>query len=432
MTASRKTAKTELKTAQSTSKAGHLEKKPFILETERLSLREMKQEDFPDLCKHLQDVEVMYAWEHAFCDDEVSAWLDKQLKSYQEQGFGSWAVILKENDELIGQCGLLVQQYKNEEILEIVYIFQKDYWHQGYATEAASACRQYAFTKLGVDEVYSIVRDTNIAAQNVAKRNGMTICDTTIKHYYDMNMPHYLFVVRRFGDLTTNIDRLNTTPLGLKRIKNNIDIPDDDVVAWCKDAIKQADLIMGLGKNWYVYKSGIVITINAFSYTIITAHRINAKVRVMEKSDYECLPEFLYQALFIPEGMEAPKRSVIGIPEISIYIEKFGTQASDLGVVVEQNGQIVGAAWVRIITAYGHIDDETPELAISIFPEFRGYGIGFKLMEKLFVLLRQNGYTKTSLSVQNDNPAVRFYRRLGYQVLSERIDHGDYLMVKNL
>jgi len=103
--------------------------------------------------------------------------------------------------------------------------------------------------------------------------------------------------------------------------------------------------------------------------------------------------------------------------------------------VAEQNGQIIGAAWTRIIPAYGHIDNRTPELAISILPEFRGYGIGTKLMKKLFEVLRQNGYERTSLSVQKNNPAVRFYQRLGYEMTDERLDHAgheDYIMVKEL
>lgn len=237
------------------------------------------------------------------------------------------------------------------------------------------------------------------------------------------------------NDLISNLDKLHTTELGAERIKRNLNLHTDDVVNWCNQAIKQADIMMGLGKNWYVYKSGIVITINANSFTIITAHKLNAKVRVMRESDYECLPELLYQAIYIPEGAEIPPRSIINDPQIIVYIKDFGTQKGDLGVVAEQNGQIVGAAWTRIIPAYGHIDKETPELAISIFPEFRGFGIGTKLMKKLFEVLRHNGYKRTSLSVQQGNPAVRFYHRLGYEITSEKKDHvgnDDYIMIKNL
>jgi ribosomal protein S18 acetylase RimI-like enzyme len=155
----------------------------------------------------------------------------------------------------------------------------------------------------------------------------------------------------------------------------------------------------------------------------------------MRESDYACLPEFLYQAIFIPEGEALPPRDVIHDPQISVYIKDFGAQPGDFGVVAEQNGQVVGAAWTRIIPAYGHINAETPELALSILPEFRGYGIGTKLMKKLFKVLRDAGYKRTSLSVQKDNPAVRFYERLGYRVTDEKLDHAgheDYIMVKDL
>ena len=82
----------------------------MILETKRLYLREMTQDDYGSLCKILQDEEVMYAYEHAFSDEEVQEWLDKQLARYREYGFGLWAVILKETDEMIGQCGLTMQR----------------------------------------------------------------------------------------------------------------------------------------------------------------------------------------------------------------------------------------------------------------------------------------------------------------------------------
>ena len=103
-----------------------------------------------------------------------------------------------------------------------------------------------------------------------------------------------------------DLDKLHTTELGEVRIKRNLSIQADDVVLWCKEFVKQADIIIGQGKNLYAYKNGVVITINAKSNTIITAHPINAKVRLMRTSDYLCLPEFLYQAIFIPEGVEPP------------------------------------------------------------------------------------------------------------------------------
>ncbi|HIZ22668.1 MAG TPA: GNAT family N-acetyltransferase [Candidatus Blautia faecigallinarum] len=166
----------------------------MILETERLYLRRLRQEDFPALCRILQDEEAMYAYEGAFTDEEVQEWLDRQIRRYQKWDFGLWAVILKETEELIGQCGLTMQQWKEQEVLEIGYLFQRAYWHRGYAIEAASACKRYAFETLKADEVCSIIRDTNIPSQKVALRNGMVKKDTWTKHYKGVDMPHYRFV----------------------------------------------------------------------------------------------------------------------------------------------------------------------------------------------------------------------------------------------
>lgn len=171
--------------------------KNIILQTERLYMREMTQDDFPSLCKILQDEETMYAYEGAFTDAEAQEWLDRQLARYQKWDFGLWAVILKETEEMIGQCGLTMQPWKDEEVLEIGYLFERAYWHKGYATEAARACKRYAFHTLRADEVCSIIRDTNEASRNVAERNGMTATDTWIKHYRGVDMPHYRYVVYR-------------------------------------------------------------------------------------------------------------------------------------------------------------------------------------------------------------------------------------------
>lgn len=157
----------------------------------------MTPSDFPLLCKHLQDPEVMYAYEHAFSDEEVRKGINKQLERYRDDGFGVMSVILKDTEELIGQCGLSMQPVEDREVPEIGYIFQKAYWHKGYATEAAIACKEYAFTELNIDEVFSLIRDSNLASQNVAKRNGMSVVGTFIKHYYGIDMPHFIFSVKR-------------------------------------------------------------------------------------------------------------------------------------------------------------------------------------------------------------------------------------------
>ena len=169
----------------------------MILETERLYLREMSQNDFKALCKILKDDETMYAYEGAFNDAEVREWIERQISRYRKWGFGLWAAVLKETDEVIGQCGLTMQVWKDEELLEIGYLFQRAYWHKGYATEASAACKTYAFEALGAKEVCSIIRDTNVASQKVAIRNGMTAKDAWTKHYRGVDMPHHRYVVGR-------------------------------------------------------------------------------------------------------------------------------------------------------------------------------------------------------------------------------------------
>ena len=182
----------------------------MMLETNRLFLRKMNQSDYPALCKILQDVDVMYAYEGVFSDAETQKWLDNQISNYKEYGFGLWAVILKATGKMIGQCGLTMQSCNNNQVLEIGYLFQKAFWGYGYATEAAIACRDYVFDTLGADRVFSIIRDTNIASQNVAKRVGMEVIDTCIKHYRGVDMPHYLFSVADFN--------INLNPRRLKQL----------------------------------------------------------------------------------------------------------------------------------------------------------------------------------------------------------------------
>ena len=157
-------------------------------------------------------------------------------------------------------------------------------------------------------------------------------------------------------------------------------------------------------------------------------------IRPMVKKDYPSLEDFLYHSIFIPKGEDMPPRDIIFEPEIFVYIEDYDGE-NDCGVVAEVDGKIIGMAWTRIIPAYGNIDDKTPELAISVLPEYRGGGVGEILMKSLFTELQNHGFKRTSLSVQKNNPAVRFYQRLGYEITEEKLDHAgheDYIMLKYL
>ncbi len=166
-------------------------------ETERLRLRELTAEDLPALRAILQDPETMTAYEGPFDDAEVDAWLARMRDRYAEDGFGLWAVLLRESGEMIGQCGLTRQWISGEQVIEVGYLFRREHWHRGYATEAAAACRDYAFDVLGADRVYAQVRDINLPSMNVAIRLGMTVRTRFVKHYRGVDMPHLAFAVDR-------------------------------------------------------------------------------------------------------------------------------------------------------------------------------------------------------------------------------------------
>jgi RimJ/RimL family protein N-acetyltransferase len=159
-----------------------------------LFLREFLDSDYNDLCEILQDKDVMYAYGHSFSDEEVESWYNGLIIGhYKKFGFGLWAVIHKKTNDLLGQCGLTIQEINGEKYLEIGYLFKKQHWHKGYASEAAFGCREYAFKTLRAKKVYSIIRDNNIPSQNVAKRIGMTKTKEIVKHYWNINMIHYVY-----------------------------------------------------------------------------------------------------------------------------------------------------------------------------------------------------------------------------------------------
>ena len=153
------------------------------------------------------------------------------------------------------------------------------------------------------------------------------------------------------------------------------------------------------------------------------------KIREIRKNEYSILSGFLYESIFIPEGMNKPPKSIIEQPELQVYIEDFGKK-DDWCLVAEVKGKIVGAVWVRIMDDYGHIDDETPSFAISLYEEYRNMGIGTALMRDMLEFLKNKGYRRTSLSVQKVNYAVRMYQKVGFEVVDE--NEEEYIMVYRL
>ncbi len=153
-------------------------------------------------------------------------------------------------------------------------------------------------------------------------------------------------------------------------------------------------------------------------------------IRTLKKEEYPILKDFLYEAIFIPEGAEKPPKTIVDLPELRVYTEGFGEQEDDAALCAEVNGKIVGAVWTRVMDDYGHIDSETPSLAISLYDEYRSRGIGTALLREMLDLLKRSGRKKVSLSVQKENYALKMYEKLGFEVYR---DNGEeYIMIKKL
>ena len=150
-------------------------------------------------------------------------------------------------------------------------------------------------------------------------------------------------------------------------------------------------------------------------------------IRSLKEKEYNFLEEFLYQAIYILEGFSPLERSILQDPDLQMYVKDLGQKDGDFALASEENGQIVGIVWVRLMKDYGYYNDRTPSLSISLLPEFRAKGLGQQLMIAILDLLKSKGYPSVSLSVSKENPAVCFYRRLGFVVVEDRRD--DFLMV---
>lgn len=157
-------------------------------------------------------------------------------------------------------------------------------------------------------------------------------------------------------------------------------------------------------------------------------------IRPLSLADEAFLWEMLYLAIYVPEGVAPFPREIVRSPEISRYAQDWG-RADDLGFVAvrQESGEPVGAAWIRLLKGenkgYGYADETTPELTIAVMPDYRGRGMGTKLLERLMAEAK-NRYPAISLSVSVDNPALRLYERLGFEVLSA--DRNSLTMIKRL
>ena len=143
-------------------------------------------------------------------------------------------------------------------------------------------------------------------------------------------------------------------------------------------------------------------------------------IREIRAEEIPLLDDFLYEAIFIPEGVTTPPRDIIRQEDLQVYVRDFGLRPDDHCLVAECDGRIVGAVWVRVMDDYGHIDDLTPSLAISLYKDYRNRGIGTQLLQRMLDLLREKGYRQVSLSVQKANYAQRMYQKAGFEQIADR------------
>ena len=157
---------------------------------------------------------------------------------------------------------------------------------------------------------------------------------------------------------------------------------------------------------------------------------MNYTIRKVRENEYNLLDDFIYEAIFIPEGVTPPPKSIINQPDLQVYIKDFGREKDDICFVAEAENKVVGAVWVRDMEDYGHIADGVPSFAISLYKEYRNYGIGTAMMKTMLAELKNRGYEKASLAVQKANYAVKMYKKVGFYVVDE--NYEEYIMVCDL
>lgn len=158
------------------------------------------------------------------------------------------------------------------------------------------------------------------------------------------------------------------------------------------------------------------------------------EVRHIRRDEWPLLEDFLYEAIFVPEGFEGeiPRSVIYDDQKCRAAFEGFGTLPDDRAVVATAGEKVVGACWVRTTDEYGHIDDQTPSFSISMYGQYRGQSIGTAMMTRMLDDLRDAGYARASLSVQKENPALHLYERLGFRIVGDGFDESEWLMTIDL
>lgn len=171
----------------------------YVMKSDRLNYRKITKNDFANLKPILQDIKVMYAWEHAFTDEEIHKWIDKNLIRYENEGFSYFAVIEKTTNKFVGTAGPLIEDIDGIKYIGIGYIIDKKYWGKGYGAESAKASMDYAFNNLNSKVVIASIRPNNLSSRKIAEKLNMKIQFDYVKHYNNIDMPHLVYCLTKSG-----------------------------------------------------------------------------------------------------------------------------------------------------------------------------------------------------------------------------------------
>ena len=169
----------------------------MVFESQRLQYRVITKDDFFHMCTILQDIDVMYAWEYAFSEEQVWQWIEKNTARYEKDGYGYYGAILKDTGEFVGVVGPMTEPMEGKLCTEIAYLFAKKHWGKGYAAEGAAAARDYAFEKLGINTLVAQIKPDNLSSRKVAEKIGMKVTGEFVKHYMGRDIPHLIYTIEK-------------------------------------------------------------------------------------------------------------------------------------------------------------------------------------------------------------------------------------------
>lgn len=168
----------------------------YILETERLKMRKITLDDFNGIYNLLSDIEIMYAWEHSFSEKETRNWIMENIRRYIQDGFSYYIVLRKEDNQIIGLAGIILEEVETDKYVGLGYIFDKKHWNKGYAFESVEGLVKYAFEELTLNEITAQIRPNNLTSIKLAEKLGMKPIKEFNKLYKGKQMKHILYIYK--------------------------------------------------------------------------------------------------------------------------------------------------------------------------------------------------------------------------------------------